>query len=246
MKGKLYAIGLGPGDLDNMTVRALNCIKQCDVLIGYTVYVEQIAGLAEGKEIIKKGMGQEIDRCKIAIEKACEGKIVGMVCSGDAGLYGMSGLLIQLINETKTDNKLDFEVVPGITAALSSASLLGAPIVEDFCTISLSDYMVQWDKIIKRVENACEGDFTIALYNPKSNARPDYLKKVIDIIMKYRKENTPVGIVRNAYRSDQSIICTTLKALDYSMVDMFCTVIIGNSSSIIIDDKIVTSRGYTL
>lgn len=246
MKGKLYVIGLGPGNVENMTLRAYNCIKQCEVLVGYSIYIEQIEELIRDKEIIKRSMGQEVERCKIAIAKASEGKIVGVVCSGDAGLYGMAGLILQLCNKEQCNEKLDVEIISGVTSALSCSSLLGAPIVEDFCTISLSDYMVSWDKILNRIEKACEADFVISLYNPKSNARPDYLQKAIDLIRKYRSDDTPIGIVRKAFRQSQNVTVTSLDKIDFDTVDMFCTIIIGNSNSVVINDKIVTLRGYSL
>jgi precorrin-3B C17-methyltransferase len=213
-------------------------------LTGYTVYIEQIQGLVEKKQIVKKKMGEEIERCQIAIEMASKGHIVGIVCSGDGGLYGMAGLILELIE--KETKKPEVEIIPGVTAALSASALLGAPIVEDFCTISLSDYMTPWDKILTRIEYASKGDFTIALYNPRSNARPDHLQKAIDVILMYRSGDVPVGIVRNAYRSNQEIIRTTLEKLPIEQVDMFCTVIIGNSKTRWTGDFMVTSRGYRI
>lgn len=244
MKGKIFVIGLGPGDVQNMTFRAYEVLKQCEVLVGYTVYVEQIEGLCDGKEIIKKGMGQEIERCKIALEKALEGNPVGVVCSGDAGVYGMAGLVIELVSLQQAD--VEVEVVPGITAALSCSSLLGAPIVEDFCTISLSDYMIPWEKILFRLQKACEADFTIAIYNPRSKVRIEHLNEALEVIRKFRGENTPIGIVRKAYRKEQTVVTTTLKDLDVEQVDMFCTLIIGNSGTRIEGKYMVTSRGYQL
>lgn len=246
MKGKVYVIGLGPGGLDQMTMRAYKTIESCQVLVGYTVYIEQVQELCRDKEIIKKGMGQEVERGKIAIEKALEGKTVGVVCSGDAGLYGMAGLILELWKNHPDRDRVTCEVVPGITSALSCSSLLGAPIVEDFCTISLSDYMTPWERIISRLEHACAGDFTIALYNPRSLARPDYLEKALQVVLRYRSGDTPVGIVCNAYREGQSVTITTLEKLDPEMVNMFCTLIIGNSKTYLAEGKMITSRGYQL
>ncbi len=246
MKGKLFIIGIGPGNIENMTIRAYNTIKSCHVLAGYTVYVEQIKDLSEGKEIITKGMGQEIERCKLAIKACTEGKQVGLVCSGDSGLYGMAGLALEIMNKMSLEERPEVEIIPGVTAALSSSSLLGAPIVEDFCTISLSDYMTPLSKIMNRIEKASEADFTIALYNPRSSVRQDYLKEALAIISKYRSLETPVGIVRNAYRADEKVQITTLEKLDADLVDMFCTLIIGNSKTSVIGDFMVTSRGYRI
>lgn len=246
MKGKIYVIGLGPGDPGNMTVRAFKAIEQCQVLVGYTVYIEQVEELSKDKEIVKKGMGQEIERGRIAVEKAAAGQIVGVVCSGDAGVYGMAGLILEILKDHPAREEIPCEMIPGITSAMSSSSLLGAPIVEDFCTISLSDYMTPWEKIITRVEKACEGDFTLAIYNPRSLARPDYLGKALEVIMRYRKEDTPVGIVRNGYREDQSVVLTTLKEFDPTTIDMFCTLIIGNSRTYIANGLMITPRGYKI
>ena len=246
MKNKLFLIGIGPGGIENMTIRAYQCIQSCEVLAGYTVYIEQVKELCEGKRIIQKGMGQEIERCKLAIEEALTGSRTAIVCSGDASLYGMAGLTYELLHKLSLTDEIDVEVIPGITSATSCSSLLGAPIVEDFCTISLSDYMVDWEKILCRLEKAAEADFTIALYNPKSKARPGHLKEAVERLLKHRNSSTPVGIVRNAYREEQNITLTTLGDLDYEMVDMFCTLIIGNSSSYIQNGKMITPRGYKL
>lgn len=246
MKGKIYVIGLGPGDPGNMTMRAFQAIEKCQVLVGYTVYIEQVKELSEGKEIIRKGMGQEIERGRIAVDKAAAGHTVGVVCSGDAGVYGMAGLILELLKDHPFREEISCEVIPGITSALSCSSLLGAPIVEDFCTISLSDYMTPWERIITRVEKACEGDFTLAIYNPRSLARPDYLGLALEVIKNYRNEDTPVGIVRNAYREDQSVVLTTLKDFDPETIDMFCTLIIGNSKTYIANGLMITPRGYKI
>lgn len=246
VKGKLYIIGIGPGNEDNMTVRAQKSIRACDVLVGYSAYIEQIKALCDGKKVLSNGMGQEKDRCRAAIEEASKGTTVGLVCSGDPGLYGMAGLTYQLASQMGAYELIELEVIPGVTSAFSCSSLLGAPIVEDFCTISLSDYMVEWDKIINRVEMASKADFTIALYNPRSSVRPDYLQQAVSVVVKYRSEDTPVGVVRNAYREDQTVYVTTLGKLDYDSIDMFCTLIIGNSTTRIIDGYMVTSRGYAL
>lgn len=246
MKGKIFVIGIGPGNPDNMTVRVYKALEKCQVLVGYTVYIEQVKELSSGKEIIKKAMGQEVERGRIAIEKALEGKTVGVVCSGDSGPYGMAGLILELLKDHPDREEISCEVIPGITSALSCASLLGAPIVEDFCTISLSDYMTPWERIINRLEHACAGDFVIALYNPRSQARPDYLEKALSVVRKFREGSTPVGLVRNAYREDQKVVVLPLENFDPEMVDMFCTVIIGNSKTYQANGLMITSRGYQL
>lgn len=246
MKGKIYVVGIGPGSIDSMTTKAHEAIKESEVIAGYKVYVEQISSLIDNKKVIQKGMGKEIERCQMAIEEANKGKIVAMVCSGDAGLYGMSGLIFELVHNKNLENTVEIEVIPGVTAALSCASLLGAPIVEDFCTISLSDYMTPYDKILKRVEYATKADFTIALYNPRSSKRQNYLSEAIDIIRNERNSDTPVGIVRMAYREEQEIVRTKLGDINVEDVDMFCTIIIGNKQTKWLDNSMVTSRGYKI
>ncbi len=243
---KIYAVGIGPGRLEEMTLRAHKAIEASDTVVGYHVYVEQVGALLDGKQVLSTGMGGEKERCLQAIEAAGMGKTVSMVCSGDAGLYGMSGLLYELLDKMDLREEIELEIVPGITSALSCASLLGAPIVEDFCTISLSDYMTPQETIQKRLDAAAEAEFVIALYNPRSLKRPAYLQQAIEIISKHRPAHTPVGIVRNAYREDQQIHRTTLGQMPYDQVDMFCTVVIGNSRTRWIEESMVTARGYQL
>lgn len=245
-KSKIYAIGIGPGNIQDMTIRAKEAIEGCDAIVGYTAYIQQIKSLLTDKEVFENGMGGEKERCKKTIDLALEGKNVGIVCSGDAGLYGMAGLIYEILEQKDSLKKVEIEVVPGVTAAISCSALLGAPIVEDFCTISLSDYMTPYDKILKRVTYAAEADFTIALYNPRSLKRPEHLNEVIDLLLKERAGSTPVGIVKNAGREGQEIIRTTLENVPISWVDMFSTLIIGNSKSRWVGDFMVTSRGYSL
>ncbi len=246
MKGKIYIIGLGPGNKDNMTVRALNAIEKCDFICGYSAYIKLIKDMIQDKRVMISSMGGERERCEAAINQALSGTIAGIVCSGDSSLYGMAGLLIELIYHNKVEDLIDVEVIPGITSALAASSLLGAPIAEDFCTISLSDYMIDFDKILDRIKAACEGDFTIALYNPKSSKRPDYLRKALKVISFYRESNTPVGIVKNGYREGQWVSVTTLDGVKDEDIDMFTTLIIGNSKSRNFGSFMVTSRGYKI
>lgn len=246
VSGKIYVIGLGPGNLSTMTYQAREAIADSEAIVGYHVYVDQITTLITDQEIYANTMGQEKERCEKAIEMALSGKKVAMVCSGDAGLYGMSGLIFELIERDLAESKVDIQIVPGVTAAISCSSILGAPIVEDFCTISLSDYMTPYEKICLRIESAAKADFTIALYNPRSSKRPHYLKEAVGSILNFRDPRTPVGIVRNAYREDEVVIKTILSEIPYEDVDMFCTIIIGNSKTRWINDTMVTSRGYEL
>ena len=242
--GKLSLVGLGPGNIDNMTVGALEAVKAAEVVVGYGVYVDQVREFAIGKKIIETGMGGEIERTKAALLEASEGNRVVLVCSGDASLYGLAGLAYELKEQGKL--KVELRVFPGVTSAISCNSILGAPIVEDFCTISLSDYMTPWEKIEKRLELAAQADFVIALYNPRSKARPDGLERALKLVGKVLPEETPVGVVRNAYREDQSSWFSTLREFDCEKVDMFCTVMIGNTKTRVIDGKLVTSRGYKI
>ncbi|WP_315116148.1 precorrin-3B C(17)-methyltransferase [uncultured Clostridium sp.] len=237
--GKLYVVGIGPGGLGHMTARAKEVIEESEVIVGYTKYIDFIEPLIKDKEIVSTGMKGEVERCERALEIARE-KVVSIVSTGDAGIYGMAGLILEM----KKDEEV--EIIPGITASSSAASVLGSPLMHDNCNISLSDLMTPYELIKKRVELAAEGDFVISLYNPRSHGRPHYLRECIDIIKKHRKGNTPVGVVKNALRDGEEINLFTLDSFDDSIVDMFSIVIIGNSGSYIKDGKFVTPRGYSL
>jgi precorrin-3B C17-methyltransferase len=243
---KLYIIGIGPGALENMTLKAKEALCGSEVVVGYTVYIEQIKELISHQEIFVSGMRQEKERCQKAIDFCKEGKKVSVVCSGDPSLYGMAGLIYELLEKEQLLKDIKVEVISGVSAAFSSGALLGAPIVEDFCTISLSDYMVSYEKILKRVEHATKADFVIALYNPRSKKRPHYLEEVVQIVLQTRAPKTPVGIVKSAYRQEEEIIKTTLDKVSYDQIDMFSTVIIGNSNTRWVGEHMVTARGYTL
>lgn len=238
---KIYVIGTGPGELTQITPKALEAIKKSNVIAGYNLYVELLGELVEGKEIIQTPMKQEVKRCEMAIESALAGNTVAMVSSGDAGVYGMAGLIYEL---AKDYPDLDIEVIPGITAAGSAASVLGAPLIHDFAVISLSDLLTPWEKIEKRLELASEADFVIAIYNPSSMKRADYLKKACEIMMKHKSPNTKCGYVRNIARDEEEHKVLTLGELADEKVDMFTTIIIGNESTEIINGKLVTPRGY--
>lgn len=234
---KLYVIGIGPGGLDYLTIKAKKAIEESDIIVGYTKYIEMVQPLLEGKEIFKTGMKGEEERCRKSIELA-QDKIVSVISTGDAGIYGMAGLILQL------DNNPNVEIIPGVTASSAAASILGAPLMHDNCNISLSDLMTPYELIKKRVGNAAEADFVISLYNPKSKGRPHYLGECIDIIKKYRDGKTPIGVVKNALREGQEVRIFTLEDFDTEVVDMFSIVIIGNSQSYIEEDRIITPRGY--
>lgn len=237
---KLYVVGIGPGGREHMTLKAIDIIKSCDVIVGYKPYIGYLGDLVEGKELFSTGMRGEIERCNYAIERVKKGKNTAIISTGDAGLYGMAGPILEL----KED--IEVEVIPGVTAAFSAAAELGAPIMHDYASISLSDLLTPWEVITKRIEKAAEADFVITIYNPKSKGRKEHLNIAIDIIKKHRSGNTPVGIVRNSGRQDRRIIITTLKEIDFEKVDMLSVLLIGNTNTYVKNNEIVTPRGYEI
>jgi precorrin-3B C17-methyltransferase len=241
---RIYVVGIGPGSLEDMTYRAEKVIKNADVIIGYSTYIKLIKDYFPHKEFIESGMTKEVERCELVLKKAQEGKVVVLISSGDSGIYGMAGIMLEVMN--KYSSSIPVEIVPGITAASSAASILGAPMMHDFAVISLSDLMTPLDQIYKRLECAAIGDFVVCLYNPKSKTRSDYINNARDILLKYRKETTPVGIVRNAGRENEESDITDLKNMPDYKIDMFTVVIIGNSSTYVENDKIITPRGYRI
>lgn len=241
MKNKIYVIGMGPGREDMMTDKAIKALEESDVIVGYTVYLELLGERFKTKQLISTPMKQEEKRCHICFEKAMEGNKVSMICSGDAGIYGMASLMYQIGKEY---DGIELEIIPGITAAISGAAELGAPLNHDFCVISLSDLLTPWELIEKRLEAAALGDFAIAIYNPSSMKRHDYLKKACDILLRTIEEDRPCGYVENIGREGTKTVTCTLKELSETQVNMFTTVFIGNSTSQIIDGKLVTKRGY--
>lgn len=240
---KLYVVGLGPGEVSQMTGKAAEVIESCDTIVGYGVYTDLISDLIKGKEVITTPMKKEVDRCHMAVQAAIAGKNVAMVSSGDAGIYGMAGLIIEVLSEYENHN-VEVEVIPGITAASSAAAVLGAPLTHDFAVISLSDLLTPWERIEKRLSLASEAGFIICLYNPSSKKRADYLKKACEIVMKNLPEETPCGFVQNIAREGQKSRVLTLKELAETQVDMFTTVVIGNETTKVIDGRLVTPRGY--
>jgi len=235
--GKLYVVGIGPGGLEHMTVKAQRVIEESDIIVGYAKYIEFVKPLLGGKEIYSTGMMAEVERCEIAL-KLSKDKIVSIISTGDAGIYGMAGLILELRKDEEV------EVVPGVTASSAAGSILGAPLMHDNCNISLSDLMTPIELIKNRVELASQADFVISLYNPRSKGRSNYLRECVDIIKKYRKGDTPVGIVKNALREGEKINLVTLNSLEETIVDMLSIVIIGNSKTFIKDGKMLTPRGY--
>ena len=215
------------------------------VIVGYRTYMRLIEpSVLEGKETIETGMTDEVRRCQMAVEKILEGKDTAVVSSGDAGIYGMAGLVLQIMAEEDLLNKAEVEVIPGIPALSAAASLLGAPLMHDFAVISLSDLLTPWEAIQSRVEVAAKTDFVIVLYNPRSKKRTRQLDKALEVISEHRGGETPVGLVKNAMREGQSVQMTTLSRLDKSKVDMLSILLVGNSRTRIMGDKMVTPRGY--
>lgn len=240
---KLYVVGIGPGNGDNMSCAAVKAINESEVIVGYTKYIQLVAPLFPEKKAIDTPMRQEIDRCRKALELAESGMTVAMICSGDAGVYGMAGPVYELSPEYP---HVEIRVIPGITAALSGAAVLGAPLTHDFAVISLSDLMTPWETIEKRLICAGEGDFCIAIYNPSSKKRADYLQKACDILLKYKDPDTVCGVVRNIGRDGEHAEVTTLLELRDTEVDMFTTVFVGNASTKNISGHMVTPRGYKI
>ncbi len=238
---KLYVVGIGPGAYEKMTIEAAEALKNSDVIIGYTVYVDLVKEHFAGKEFLTTPMKKEVERCKMAFEEAMKGKTVSMICSGDAGVYGMAGLMYEV---GMNYPEVELSVIAGVTAATGGAAVLGAPLIHDFCLISLSDLLTPWEKIETRLLDAAHGDFVICLYNPSSKKRHDYLQKACDLMLKYKSEETVCGIVGNIGRDGESEKVMTLKELRDTQVDMFTTVFIGNSQTKNINGKMVTPRGY--
>ncbi len=241
--GKLFLVGLGPGALEHMTFRAREVLNASDAVVGYKSYTELIEPLIAEKEVITTGMTEEVRRTRIAINLAQQGKTVSLICSGDSGIYGLAGLVGEVLQEQ--GDKLDVEVVPGMPALVASAALLGAPLTSDFACISLSDYLVPWEEISQRMKLAAQADFVIVVYNPRSKKRQHQLARAREIILQYRKPTTPVGIVYNAYREGQKAIITDLQHLLDHEIDMNTTIIVGNSSTFAFDKWMVTPRGYS-
>jgi precorrin-3B C17-methyltransferase len=245
-KGKLFVVGFGPGDFKHITTRAVEALQESDMIIGYKTYVELIKNLLTDQTVVSTGMTEEVARAQEAVRQAEAGKKVAVISSGDSGVYGMAGLVYEVLVEKgwKESTGVEVEIVPGISAINSCASLLGAPIMHDSCTISLSDHLTPWSLIAKRVEAAAMADFVIALYNPKSGRRTRQIMEAQRILLEYRSPDTPVGLVKSAYRDNQNIIMTTLADMLNHDIGMLTTVIIGNSSTFYYDNKMITPRGY--
>lgn len=241
--GKIYVVGIGPGGYEDMTIRAAAVMENCEVIVGYTVYVDLIAEHFPDKEMLTTPMRQEEKRCRIAFDEAKKGRRVAMICSGDAGVYGMAGLIYEIGVDYP---EVEIEIISGVTAALSGGAVLGAPLMHDFAVISLSDLMTPWELIEKRLAAAAMSDMVICLYNPSSKKRKDYLNRACHIVMSHASPSTVCGVVRNIGREGEQYEMMTLAQLSDYEADMFTTVFIGNSGTKVIAGKMVTPRGYRL
>ena len=237
---KLFLVGLGPGDPQGMTEAARAALEQAEVLCGYTVYLDLVKEQFPEKETYTTPMTRELERCQWAVNRAAQGKIVAMLCSGDAGVYGMAGPVLELAE----GKNVEIEVVPGVTAAISGAAVLGAPLMHDFCVISLSDLLTPWETIARRLRCAAAGDFSIVLYNPRSKKRPEHLRRACQILLEEKSPDTVCGWVRNIGRAGHTHGVVTLGALGRMELDRFTTVFIGAASTKVIDGRMVTPRGY--
>ena len=246
MNGSLTIVGLGPGSEEMMSGAAVKSIEDAQVVVGYNKYLDLASDLIENKETFGTGMRREMERLEKALSLADEGRKVVLISSGDPGIYGMAGPALEMISERGLEDRIEINILPGITAAVSCASLLGAPLMHDFAVISLSDLLTDGDLILKRLRLAAEGDFVTVLYNPKSIKRKILLVKAREIFLSMREETTPVGIVKGAYREDEKIQLTDLGSLPdfYPRIDMSTTVIIGNSGTRVLKGRMVTPRGY--
>lgn len=241
MKHNIFIVGIGPGEEEMMTGQALGALDRSDVIIGYTVYLQLLGERFAQKEQLSTPMGQERERCRLCFQEAKKGKQVALICSGDAGIYGMASLMYEI---GKDYPDIELKVIPGITAASSGAALLGAPINHDFCVISLSDLLTPWEKIEKRLLAAAMGDFAVVIYNPSSHKRKDYLQKACDLLLKYLEGSRCCGYVENIGREGTKVWTGSLRELREQGCNMFTTIFIGNSESEILDGKLITKRGY--
>ncbi|WP_307403302.1 precorrin-3B C(17)-methyltransferase [Desulfofundulus luciae] len=239
-------VGTGPGSIEHLSPRALKALQEADVIAGYKTYIELIAPIVEGKEIISTGMTREVERCRAAIQRARGGQKVALVSSGDPGVYGMAGLALEILHRENLLDQVEVEIIPGITSATAAAALLGAPLMHDFVVMSLSDLLTPWEVIEKRLALAAQGDFVVVLYNPASHKRTSQIRRARELLLQHKKASTPVGIVRKAYRDGEEVVITDLEHMLDHPLDMFSIVIIGNNQTQRMGNFLVTPRGYAL
>lgn len=238
--GKIYVVGIGPGKKADMTFRAYEAMEKSDIIIGYKTYMDLIKEYYPGKEMKNSQMTKEVDRCIDVLKLAKEGKNVALISSGDAGVYGMAGIMLEI-----ADGEVEVEIIPGVTATNAAAAIVGAPVMHDYVTISLSNLLTDWELIKKRLELAAQGDFVVSIYNPKSRGRVTQIEEARGIMLKYKPKTTPVAIVRNAGREDEEHVVTTLDEMLNHEINMLTIVIIGNANTLIKDGKMITPRGYS-
>ncbi|PID67154.1 MAG: precorrin-3B C(17)-methyltransferase [Fusobacteriales bacterium] len=241
-KGKIYVVGIGPGNMEDISVRAYKVLKNVDCIAGYKTYIDLVKDEFLEKEFYSSGMKKEIERCEEVLSLAKEGKNVALISSGDSGIYGMAGIMIEVANSSD----IEVEIVPGITSTIAGAALVGAPLMHDQAIISLSDLLTEWEVIRKRLYCASEGDFVISLYNPKSKTRVEQIVEAREIMLKYKKPSTPVALLRHIGRENENYTLTNLDEFLNHEIDMFTLVIIGNSNTYIENGKMITPRGYKL
>ena len=238
--GKIYVVGIGPGKKGDMTFRAYEAMEKSDIIVGYKTYTDLVKEYYPNKEIVSSSMMKEVNRCTDVLKMAKDGKNVALISSGDAGVYGMAGIMLEI-----ADDKIEVEVIPGVTATNAAAAITGAPIMHDYVTISLSNLLTDWELIKKRLELAAQGDFVVSIYNPKSRGRVTQIEEAQKIMLKYKPKTTPVAIVRNAGRENEEYVVTTLEEMTKHEIDMLTIVIIGNSNTYVKNGKIITPRGYS-
>jgi len=237
-------VGIGPGSAEDITLRAQAALTGSDLVVGYKAYLGIIKDLLKGKPTLSSGMGEEKERCQVALEEAAKGKVVSLVSSGDPGVYGMAGLTLELVSST--GSAVPIEVIPGVPASYAASALLGAPLAHDHAIISLSDLLTPWELIEKRLRLAAQGDFSIVLYNPKSSQRTWQIEKTQQILLEYHPPTLPVGIVKDAGRPGQAVSITTLDKMLEFPIDMTTTIIVGNSTTFVHNGFMATKRGYRL
>ena len=238
--GKIYVVGIGPWKKADMTFKAYEAMEKSDIIVGYKTYTDLVKEYFPETEIKSSSMMKEVDRCIEVLELAKSGKNVALISSGDAGVYGMAGIMLEIAND-----EIEVEVIPGVTATNAAAAITGAPVMHDYVTISLSNLLTDWELIKKRLELAAQGDFVVSIYNPKSRGRVTQIEEAQKIMLKYKPKTTPVAIVRNARRENEEYVVTTLEEMTKHEIDMLTIVIIGNSNTYVKNGKIITPRGYS-
>ena len=245
-RGVLFLAGIGPGDHKTMTNHCIAIFRNCDVIVGYKKYIELAEPFINKQQVISSGMTQEVERCNKAIQEAAKGKRVALISSGDSGVYGMAGLALEIVNKKKMWNRFAIEIIPGVPVIHAAAARLGAPLMNDYAVISLSDLLTPWEVIEKRLHHAAQSDMVVCLYNPKSKKRTTHIQKAKSILLQNRKPDTPVGIARNVGRKGEALTLTTISKMLRYKIDMVTIIIVGNSATHVLNNRMITQRGYKL